>query len=176
MPSSWTILWGEHSLATYVGETKEVRGRWYLDSLTSLLLVFPGVVLGVALLRTYLTFPLPVYNTLWMLTIGYVVRYLPNAVRYCHPGLLQISRESEESAHMSGANCFSTIKKVVIPLMMPSIFAAWIWIFLVSFHELSLSIMLSGPTTPVAAVAIFELWNDGQVPNSVRLPLYYLPF
>ena len=39
----------------------------------------------------------------------------------------------------------------------------WIWIFLVSFRELSLSIMLSGPTTPVVAVAIFELWGNGQV-------------
>ena len=47
--------------------------------------------------------------------------------------------------------------------MLPALFGAWIWIFLVSFRELSLSIMLSGPTTPVVAVYIFELWENGQV-------------
>jgi iron(III) transport system permease protein len=153
-------------LATLVAWTAvrtKIRGRWLLDGLASFPLVFPGVVLGVGLLKTYLTIPVPIYNTLWILIIGYVVRYLPYAMRYCHPGLLQISAELEESAYTSGASWFSTFKKILIPLMIPALFGGWIWIFLVSFRELSLSIMLSGPTTPVVAVAIFELWENGQV-------------
>jgi len=141
----------------------KLKGRWFLDSLASFPLVFPGVVLGVAMLKTYLSLPLPVYNTLWILIIGYIVRYLPYAMRYCHPGLLQISNELEESAYICGANWFTTVKRILIPLMLPALFGAWIWIFLVSFRELSLSIMLSGPTTPVVAVMIFELWENGQV-------------
>ena len=84
-------------------------------------------------------------------------------MRYCHPGLLQISRELEESAYVCGSSWLSIFRKILIPLMMPALFGGWIWIFLVSFRELSLSIMLSGPTTPVVAVAIFELWGNGQV-------------
>ena len=75
-----------------------------LDGLASFPLIFPGTVLGVALITTYLSFPLPVYNTLWILIIGYIVRYLPYAIRFCHPGILQISQELEESAYLSGAN------------------------------------------------------------------------
>ena len=153
-------------LATLVAWTAvrtKLRGRWLLDSLASFPLVFPGVVLGVGLIKTYLTIPIPIYNTLWILIIGYIVRYLPYAMRYCHPGLLQISSELEECAYTSGASWFSTFKKILIPLMLPALFGGWIWIFLVSFRELSLSIMLSGPSTPVVAVAIFELWENGQV-------------
>jgi len=153
-------------LATLVAWTAvrtKIRGRWLLDGLASFPLVFPGVVLGVGLLKTYLTIPVPIYNTLWILIIGYIVRYLPYAMRYCHPGLLQISAELEESAYTSGASWFSTFRKILIPLMIPALFGGWIWIFLVSFRELSLSIMLSGPTTPVVAVSIFELWENGQV-------------
>jgi iron(III) transport system permease protein len=150
-------------LVAWIAVRTKLRGRWFLDSMASFPLVFPGVVLGVALLKTYLTIPIPVYNTLWILIIGYIIRYLPYAMRYCHPGLLQISSELEESAYICGANWFTTFKKVLIPLMLPALFGAWIWIFLVSFRELSLSIMLSGPTTPVVAVSIFELWENGQV-------------
>ncbi len=150
-------------VVAWIAVRTKLRGRWALDSLASFPLVFPGVVLGVALLKTYLTLPIPVYNTLWILIIGYIVRYLPYAMRYCHPGLLQISSELEESAYISGASWFVTFRKVLFPLMLPALFGAWIWIFLVSFRELSLSIMLSGPTTPVVAVYIFELWENGQV-------------
>ena len=150
-------------LVAWIAVRTKLRGRWFLDSMASFPLVFPGVVLGVALLKTYLTIPIPVYNTLWILIIGYIVRYLPYAMRYCHPGLLQISSELEECASICGASWFTTFKKVLIPLMLPALFGAWIWIFLVSFRELSLSIMLSGPTTPVVAVSIYELWENGQV-------------
>ena len=150
-------------VVAWIAVRTKLRGRWALDGLASFPLVFPGVVLGVALLKTYLTLPIPVYNTLWILIIGYIVRYLPYAMRYCHPGLLQISSELEESAYISGASWTTTFRKVLFPLMLPALFGAWIWIFLVSFRELSLSIMLSGPTTPVVAVYIFELWENGQV-------------
>ncbi len=150
-------------VVAWIAVRTKLRGRWFLDSLASFPLVFPGVVLGVALLKTYLTLPIPVYNTLWILIIGYIVRYLPYAMRYCHPGLLQISNELEESAFICGASWATTFRKILVPLMLPALFGAWIWIFLVSFRELSLSIMLSGPTTPVVAVSIFELWENGQV-------------
>lgn len=150
-------------VVAWVAVRTKLRGRWFLDSMASFPLVFPGVVLGVALLKTYLAIPLPIYNTLWILIIGYITRYLPYAMRYCHPGLLQISSELEESASICGASWLTIFRKILMPLMLPALFGAWIWIFLVSFRELSLSIMLSGPTTPVVAVMIYELWENGQV-------------
>ena len=47
--------------------------------------------------------------------------------------------------------------------MMPSLFAGWIYVFLHSFRELSVAIMLCRPGTEVIAVAIFDMWDNGQV-------------
>lgn len=140
-----------------------VAGKWLLDQMASFTLVFPGVVLGVALLLTYLTLPVPLYGTIWILVVAYITRYVPYGVRYCYPGLLQISRELEESAQMSGAPWGTVFRKIVVPLMMPSLFAGWIYVFLHSIRELSVAVLLSSPGSQVVSVAIFEMWENGQI-------------
>jgi len=114
------------------------------------------------LLVTYLTLPIPLYGTIWILVVAYITRYIPYGIRYCYPGLLQINKELEESAQMSGAPWGMVFRKIVIPLMMPSLFAGWIWVFLHSIRELSVAILLSHPGSEVISVAIFEMWENGQ--------------
>ena len=141
----------------------KIPGRSGLDYLVSLTLVFPGVVLGVAMLRTYLTLDfIPIYGTIWLLVVGYVTRFVPYAMRYTLPGLIQIHQELEESAQISGANWLTVFRKILIPLMMPALFGAWIWVFLISVRELSMAVLLAGPKSQVVSSTIFSLWNDGQ--------------
>ncbi len=139
-----------------------IRGKWLLDHLASFTLVFPSIVLGVALLLTYLTLPIPVYGTIWILVLAYITRYIPYGVRYCYPGLLQINKELEESAQMSGAPWGVVFRKIVVPLMMPSLFAGWIYIFLLSVRELTVALLLYSPRSQVIAVTIFEMWDFGK--------------
>lgn len=149
-------------VAWLVVRTK-IRGRSALDYLVSLTLVFPGVVLGVAMLRTYLTLDwIPIYGTIWILVIAYQTRFLPYAMRYTYPGILQIHQELEESAQVAGASWLTIFRKILIPLMMPALFGAWVWVFLISIRELSMAVLLTGPRSQVVATTIFELWEDGQ--------------
>lgn len=150
------------TVAWIVIRTK-MKGRWALDGLVSFPLVFPGLVLGLAVLRTYISLPIPIYGTLWILIIAYVVRYLPYAIRFFYPGILQIHVELEESARMCGANWRYMFRRIVIPLMMPALLGAWIWIFLQSIKELSTAVLLSGPGTQLVSVFIFDLWEDAQL-------------
>ena len=48
-------------------------------------------------------------------------------------------------------------------LITPSFLGGWIFIFLLSAKELSMSVLLVSPQTPVVSVAIFELWENAQV-------------
>jgi iron(III) transport system permease protein len=137
--------------------------RWALDMLASFTLVFPGVVLGVALIRTYLILPIPIYGTIWILIIAYLTRFVSYGMRYSLPGILQIHQELEESSMASGASWSATFRRIVVPLMMPALFGGWIWVFLISVRELSIAVMLSGPRSQVISVALFELWEDGQL-------------
>ena len=137
--------------------------RWMLDRLTMLPLVFPGIVLGVAILQMYLILPLPVYGTVWIMVAAFVPQYLPYAMRCNHAGLLGIHKELEESATASGASWGQVARNIIAPLMMPALFAAWIYIFLVTVRELSVSLLLYSPGSEVISVVMWELWENGAV-------------
>jgi len=137
--------------------------RWTLDRLTMLPLVFPGIVMGVAVLKTFLTVPIPVYGTIWIIVIAFVSRYMPYAMRFSHACLLGIHRELEESATASGATWGQVARNIVVPLMMPALFAAWIYIFLITIRELSVALLLYSPGSQVISVTIWEMWENGSV-------------
>jgi iron(III) transport system permease protein len=140
-----------------------MRSRWVLDQLAMLPLVFPGIVMGIAILKMYLTIPLPVYGTIWILVLAFVGRYLPYGIRFSHSALLSLHRELEEGAMVSGASWFQMVRHVVIPLILPALFAGWIYIFLITFKELSIALLLYSPGSQVVAVTIWELWENGHV-------------
>ena len=151
------------TLASWVLVRTRLRARWLLDLLTTLPLVFPGIVMGLAILRFYLTVPIPIYSTLWILLVAYVARYVPYGIRYTHAGLLQLHRELEEAAYSSGASWANCFRRVTLPLLTPSFLGGWVFVFLISAKELSMSILLASPRTPVVSVTIFELWENAQI-------------
>jgi len=140
----------------------KVPGRWLLDNLASLPLVFPGLVLGLAIMVCYLTIDIGVYGTLWIMFIAYVTRFLPYGMRYGSASMLQIHKELEESAAMSGASWALTFRRVVLPLLKPGLLAGFIYVMIVSIRELSSSILLYSPGTEVVSIMIWELWQNGQ--------------
>jgi iron(III) transport system permease protein len=152
-------------IAAWLVLRTRIRARWALDVLATLPLVFPGVVMGIAVLRTYLTVPIPIYGTVWILVVAYMGRFLPFAMRYCYSGLINISRELEESAWQSGATWWTTLWRIVVPLMMPALFAGWINLFLITVRELTVALLLYSPGSQVIAITFWELWGNGQVPQ-----------
>lgn len=134
-----------------------------VDLLASIPLVFPGIVLGLAVMQMFLFLPLPIYGTVGILIFAFVVRYLPYGMRYAHPAILSIHPELEEAARVAGATTPTVLWRIILPLVLPSIAALWIYIVLVSVRELSMSVMLSGAQTPVISLAILDLWQNGQI-------------
>jgi iron(III) transport system permease protein len=140
-----------------------IKARWLLDQMAMLPLVFPGIVMGIAILKMYLFLPVPVYGTIWILVLAFIARYLPYGIRFSHSALLGLHRELEEGAMASGASWFQTVRHVVVPLIMPALLAGWIYIFLITFKELSIALLLYSPGSQVVAVTIWELWDNGHV-------------
>jgi iron(III) transport system permease protein len=150
-------------IAAWIVARTSIRMRWTLDRLAMLPLVFPGIVMAVAILKMYLTIPIPIYGTVWIMVVAFITRYLPYAMRFSHSGLLGIHRELEESATASGASWGQVARNIVIPLMMPALFAAWIYVFLITVRELSVALLLYSPGSQVISVIIWELWENGHV-------------
>lgn len=137
-------------------------GAVILDQLATIPLIFPGIVLGVAVMQIYLRVPLPIYGTLWILFVAYTIRYMPYGMRYVYSGVLQIHRELEESAEVAGASSVTALRRIVAPLLSPALVSGWLFIFLLATKELSIAILLSSPDSQVMAVAMFDLWVNGQ--------------
>ncbi len=138
-----------------------IRGRYLLDQLASMPIAFPGVVLGVAFLQTYLALPIPIYGTIWLLAVAFVASFLPYAMRYSYPGLLQIHPELEECASTSGAPWWRTFWRIVVPLLFPALFGGWMFIFLVTVRELSIAALLYTSQSQVIGTMILDLWVNG---------------
>ena len=149
------------SLIAWVTVKSRLRGRVLLDNLAFLPIAVPGLVLGVSLLVLYLTLPIPIYGTLWILFIAYMTRYLPYGIRAASASMIQISKELEEASVASGASWLQTFYKVLLPLLMPGFIAGWVYIAIVSLRELSTSILLYTQDSIVLSILIFDMWESG---------------
>ena len=159
---SATLIMLITSVICWIVVKTKLPGRWLLDNLASLPMVFPGLVLGLALMIFYLNVDIGVYGTMWILFIAYVTRFMPYGLRFNTTSMLQIHKELEESAAMSGASWGTTFYRIVLPLLKPGLVAGWIYIMIVSIRELSSSILLYSPGTEVVSIIIWELWENGQ--------------
>ncbi len=157
-----TLIMLVTSVICWIVVKTRIPGRWLLDNVASLPMVFPGLVLGLAIMIFYLNVDVGVYGTMWIMFIAYVTRFMPYGLRYNTASMLQIHKELEESAAMSGASWGTTFVRVILPLLKPGLVAGWIYVMIVSIRELSSSILLYSPGTEVLSITIWELWENGQ--------------
>ncbi|MFU8872715.1 ABC transporter permease [Micromonospora sp. SL4-19] len=150
------------AVAAWIVVRSGIRGRKLLDLLSFAPLVIPGLVLGLSLQFVYLRSPIAIYGTIWILLVAYCTRYLPYGMRYAVTSMQQISAELEESAAVSGATWWQVFRRVLLPLLMPGLLAGWIYIFVVSFRELSSSILLYSSGNEVLSILIWEQFENGK--------------
>lgn len=163
--ASSTIVMLLTALISWIVVRTQWRGKGLLDFLAFSPIAVPGLVMGIAILWLYLTLPIPIYGTIWILLIAYVIKYLPYGMRACSSSMHQIQKELEEASEISGASWAYTFTRVILPLLIPGFLAGWIYVITHSFRELSTSIMLYRSGTEVLSVVIFELWDAGQYPE-----------
>ena len=132
-------------------------GSKLLDFLCVVPIGFPGIVLAMGVLVTYIQ--TPIYATLWILLLGYITRFFPYGQRNIASIMLAISEELDQSSRMSGATWFTTLRRITIPLFKPGIFAGWVLLFVIFLRELSISIILYSTGTETLSVGVYYLAN-----------------
>src|SRR5713101_9573613 len=98
---SATVIMLVTSVICWIVVKTKLPGRWLLDNVASLPMVFPGLVLGLSIMIFYLNFDIGIYGTIWIMFIAYITRFMPYGLRYNTTSMLQIHKELEESAAMS---------------------------------------------------------------------------
>jgi len=156
-----TLIMLATSVVCWIVVKTKIRGRWLLDALVSLPLVFPGIVLGLSIMICYLTIGGPIYGSIWILLIAYVTLYMPYGMRFATSGITQIHKELEEAAAVSGAGIVQMFIRVLLPLLAPIMIASWIYVFVLAVRELSASVFLVGPGTHVLGTISLTMWEEG---------------
>lgn len=148
-------------VASWFVVRSKIWGTKLLDAFGVVPLVIPGVVLGLGLSFMYLRSPIPIYGTLVILVIAYVTRFLPYGMRYAGAAMVQIGDELEEAAQVGGASWWKTMRRVILPLAAPGIISGWIFVLMVSFRELSSTVLLFGPDSEVLSIVMLRQYNEG---------------
>lgn len=155
---------------------RRYRGAWMLDQLATTPLIFPSIVLGVALLQMFLASPIAIYGAMISLIYASSLRYMPYGMRYSYAGMLQIHTDLEQAASVSGASKPTVFWRIVVPLLAPALITCWLYVFLGSTKAVSLMILLSGPQSRVVATTIFDLWADGALPKLAAMGVMWTAF
>jgi spermidine/putrescine transport system permease protein len=139
------------------------RGRRLLLALAGLPLLVPYVVLGVAFFLLFVTLDVP--RSLLTVIVGHTVIAVPFATLILLARMSGLDPALEDAAMDLGASYPVALRRVVLPLTGPSLLAAWLTCFIVSFDEIALAIFLVGgdPTFPV--------FLYGQLRFAQRLPV-----
>jgi iron(III) transport system permease protein len=144
---------------SYVIVKVRTRAAGFLESLSFLSFSFPGIVVGVGFMWFFVRTPL--YATIWSLLIGYIATYLPYGIRPLSSAFIQIHSHLEESSKVCGGGTLYTLRRIVIPLLIPGLVSGWILMATMFLRELTLSVVLSRPGTEVLAVQILRFAEDG---------------
>jgi iron(III) transport system permease protein len=141
-----------------------VRGRGLLDSLMFVPHAIPGIVIALALIMAFLSPPLRytgLYGTMTVLVLGLVVAYISFGTRLMNGAIMQIQKELEQAAYVSGAGTMKTLFQITLPLLFPAFAAGWVWVAVHALRAFSIPLMLSNKNNEVFAVLLWEYWENG---------------
>jgi len=125
----------------------------------------PGVVLAIACILLFLK-PLPLlgfglYNTVWIILVAYLMRFLILVLRPVVGAYQQLDRSYEEAAQMAGARFAFRQRTIALPMVAPAAAAGALIVFLTAFNELTVSALLWSSGAETLGVAVFSLEQGG---------------
>jgi iron(III) transport system permease protein len=133
-----------YSLIAYVVVRTRHRGRWLLDFLSWLPWSIPGILLGIALLWTFLQTKifLPIYGTIYLLMIAMVIKSMPFGTQMIKSVLLQLGNDLEEASKVCGGSWLDTFRRVILPLTMPALITVGLVGFISAARDISTVVLL----------------------------------
>ena len=157
------ITWENLTMENY----KFILFEWQL---TKDAISVPGSVIALGVILAWSgKFGINLYNTVWIILIAYIARYMAFSLKANSAALEQVHDSLVEAARACGASMWQSLKDIVIPLVRPGMIAAFFLIFLPALRELTVSVMLYGPSTRTIGVAIYTLNEDGETVYSAAL-------
>jgi iron(III) transport system permease protein len=146
-------------LMLYVRQRQGIFPR-IADGATKAPGAIPNIVIGVALVIALSGPPFNLGGTVWLLLLAYMVVYMPRAAISAGSGIDQIGRELLEASAVTGATKGRTFRRIMLPLLRPSLAAGWALLFVVMVGDLTVSALIASGSNPVVGFVIYDIWTN----------------
>lgn len=150
-----------------VAAVRKSRGffRKALEAVSLLPEMLPSIVLviGIMLFWNGIYKILPLYNTIGIMVLAYVVLYLPYTVQYVTSAFTQINDNLLQAGRVFGGSAGYVFRRVTLPMISRGIFAGWMMIFIIAFRELVTASLIAPPNTLVVSTYINREFEQGSV-------------
>jgi iron(III) transport system permease protein len=154
------------TLVSWYVVRSRMRGKRLLDVLAFLPNSIPSIMIALALVYLFLTVPwrlIPIYGTVWIITLAVVTRYLAFGSRTMHGAVLQLHHDLEEAALVGGVSWLKAVRHIVLPLLFPTIISGWVFVALHALRETTMALMLYSPNSRVVSLLMWDTWQSGEV-------------
>ena len=157
-------------MIAYVINKIKPRGKVALEIISILPYSIPGIVLAIGVILSWSgNLGVNLYNTVWIILVAYIARYLAFSMKSASASLQQVHSSLEDAARSCGATHFESLQDVTLPLIRPAMISGFFLIFLPAMRELTTSVLLYGPYTRTLGVAIYSLRSDGYIVDASAL-------
>jgi iron(III) transport system permease protein len=149
---SWLVIRSRSSMR-YVLEF----GAFLPHTIPRVVVSVGALLLSLYFLRNYL----PIYGTVWILVAVYVIVWLPFGTRALNSSMIQIHKELEEAAHVSGLSKGRTVQRIMFPLLRPTLFSVWIWTGMLVYREMTVAVFLVSQDNVTLPAIVWGRWTQG---------------
>lgn len=124
---------------------------------------FPGLIVGIGFLWAFLMIPGigSIRNTIWVMMIAFIMRYLPLGFSSISPAVLQVSDELDRAARVAGTSWFGASWRILFPILRPAMLSGYFLLFIAFLKEVSVAVFLYARGSQVIGTTMIELWRQG---------------
>lgn len=167
----------------YISARKNIRGVKgvaFMQILVTLPYALPGTVIAFAMILAFSQpvplFKMKIYNTIWILLIAYVARYLNLGFNNISGAVSQIDFSLEEASQMSGAGFFGTIFRIVLPILKRSLITSVFLVVAPTISEITLSGLLWSVKNETIGTIIYAAQEEGRVLRVASMAILLIIF
>jgi iron(III) transport system permease protein len=131
----------------------------------------PGLVAGIGFFYAVAMFPpfAALRSTIWILIIAFTMANIPLGYGAIGPMLVKLGPELDRAARVQGADWWTTVRRIVMPLAKPAIIACYTILFIAFFKEYATAVFLFTSGSEVIGTTLMQLWMQGQVGHVAAL-------
>jgi iron(III) transport system permease protein len=150
-------------LIALVAKRSEFRFRRALEYVALFPRSLPGIIAGLGFFYAVVWVPGldMIRGTIWILIAAFVVRYIPIGFGAIAPALSQIGDELDRASRISGADWWTTVMRIVLPLLKPALFSSFALLFIHFFKEYVTAVFLYQPGSEIIGSTMLQLYAQG---------------